>query len=481
MNSLHRQIGRITNKGGGDKSSVSVLLNDYEDADKVLTKIIEASKAWRDAWVSILGINVSTTTLFEELYNPIVGAGDGHGRDPVMTPRAQLDRTSKLKDVYTDLKTDLLEEVNMMESRVIKPATEAKDHIQPIRKIIKKRDNKRLDWERYIDKVNNYQRKVKRTDRENAVLVKAEQELVQAAEEFKIADESLRETLPPIIAAAFSILPHLLAVQIMIQNTILAQYYTAVHNYCEDTGFASPPPPMEEVIATWNTNFKPIQQEIEGIPVLARGRAIHQSMAIGDDGTRKPTITGMNVRNGLANRMPSSSNLSSQPVSPHPEKRVMRIPSSNTIPTFTPPTPAPEPSPSREPSRGPSRGPSREPSPKPVYSPPDYSSHLTPVSSYSAHSPAGPSMDYFQRTSSSTSVTQKKKPPPPPPKRIGSQNFGIFAVALYDFQGQNEGDLAFKEGDQIRVVKKTDSVDDWWEGELRGVKGSFPANYCKLA
>jgi len=463
MNSLHRQFGRLTHKGAGDKASVSVLLNDYEDADKVLTKIIEASKAWRDAWVSILGINVSTSTLFEELYNPIVGAGDGHGRDPVMTSRPQLDRTSKLKDVYTDLKTDLLEEVNMMESRVIKPATEAKDYIQPIRKVIKKRENKRLDWERYIDKVNNYQRKVKRTDRENAALVKAEEELAKAAEDFKFADESLRETLPPIIAAAFSILPHLLAVQIMIQNTILAQYYTALHNYCEDTGFASPPPPMEDVMSTWDSDFKPIQKEIEGIPVIARGKAIHQPMAIGDDGARKPSTTGLNVRNGFANRRPSSQGPGSQSVSPHPEKRVMRIPSSNQIPTVAPPAPQPTPS----------------PEPTPVYSPPDYSTHLTPASSYSAHSPAGPSMDYFQR-SSTTNPVQKKKPPPPPPKRIGSQNFGTFAVALYDFQGQSQGDLSFKEGDQIKVLKKTDSTDDWWDGELRGVKGSFPANYCKL-
>lgn len=89
-------------------------------------------------------------------------------------------------------------------------------------------------------------------------------------------------------------------------------------------------------------------------------------------------------------------------------------------------------------------------------------------------------MDYFQRSSTSNSTIQKKKPPPPPPKRIGSQNFGIFAVALYDFQGQSEGDLSFREGDQIKVIKKTDSTDDWWDGELRGVKGSFPANYCKL-
>lgn len=75
-------------------------------------------------------------------------------------------------------------------------------------------------------------------------------------------------------------------------------------------------------------------------------------------------------------------------------------------------------------------------------------------------------------------IKEKKKPPPPPPKRMISQF--LYAEALYDFQGQSQGDLSFKEGDQIQVVKKTDSTDDWWEGKLNGVKGSFPANYCKI-
>ena len=70
----------------------------------------------------------------------------------------------------------------MMDARIIKPATDAKDYIQPIRKTIKKRENKRLDWERYIDKVNHASKKMKRTDRENAALVKAEEELSKAAD-----------------------------------------------------------------------------------------------------------------------------------------------------------------------------------------------------------------------------------------------------------------------------------------------------------
>lgn len=125
------------------------------------------------------------------------------------------------------------------------------------------------------------------------------------------------------------------------------------------------------------------------------------------------------------------------------------------------------------------------------------------------YSPAGPRSDYFSSTASpqprrpstastttSTPLTpqyqnpqqtsslafaaaaaaSKKKPPPQPPR---PKTAVLFVTAVYDFAGQGDGDLAFCEGDKIRVLEKTESTDDWWEGELRGVKGSFPANYVE--
>ncbi|KAF7959687.1 hypothetical protein EAE96_001301 [Botrytis aclada] len=497
MNSMHRQIGKIRHKGPGDTAKVSVLLSDYEDANKMLNMIIEASKAWRDAWVSILSSQLNTAESFEELYQPIVGTSDAHRDNPAITPRQQMERTIKLKETYTELKTDLLEEVMMMDSRVTKPATEAKDFLQPIRKTIKKRENKRLDWERYIDKVNKGSAKMKRTDRENAALAKAEEEQGRAAEAFKDADAHLRETLPPIIAAAFSILPHLLAVQIMIQNTLLAQYYTALHNYCEAVGLPSPPPPMEDVIAVWNQDYHPIKQEVELIDCIRRGKAVHQPMNVSDESatpsSNSKSITGLNVRNGFSRRPSNQSMSTNRDPSPNPSISTTysdarsprpdhpppirsasrpRIPSTQqTVPVFSPPAT----------SEKDYNEPLRTPTPS------DYSNHLTPVSTHSSsYAPAGPALDYFQRGSTNEGVAVnsaigKKKPPPPPPKRLGSSQGGVFVVALYNFEGQGEGDLSFKEGDKIRVTKKTGSTDDWWDGELRGVKGSFPANYCKSA
>ncbi len=36
------------------------------------------------------------------------------------------------------------------------------------------------------------------------------------------------------------------------------------------------------------------------------------------------------------------------------------------------------------------------------------------------------------------------------------------AVALFTFEADQPGDLAFKKGDIITVLKKTDSDNDWW-------------------
>lgn len=61
--------------------------------------------------------------------------------------------------------------------RVIRPATDALDFIQPIRKTIKKRENKRLDYEKAQDKVKKLQKKISRTTKEDVALAKAESDM----------------------------------------------------------------------------------------------------------------------------------------------------------------------------------------------------------------------------------------------------------------------------------------------------------------
>ncbi|CAJ0580881.1 unnamed protein product, partial [Mesorhabditis spiculigera] len=50
-----------------------------------------------------------------------------------------------------------------------------------------------------------------------------------------------------------------------------------------------------------------------------------------------------------------------------------------------------------------------------------------------------------------------------------------FVQALFDFQPQEEGELAFKRGDIIKLLSRDD--ENWWEGKLNEQTGMFPSNY----
>ena len=274
----------------------------------------------------------------------------------------------------------------------------------------------------------------------------------------------------------------------MTQNALLGHYYTVLHTYCEEEGFPSPPPPMSDIIATWNADFTIAQQELESIPCVAGGKAVRQPLKMED---QKPhgTMTGLNIRNGYAQRRSSNQvKTLKAPVSPSNSATAAPAVSPGVSEYDGPPTP-PDSSTRPKISSVPSQT-------SLALATPNYTSHTlrspSPGDVQTIHAPAGPRSDYFSRdrlpsnsslatTSSIASIAAgKKKPPPPPPKKRPSEQ-GVWVAALYDFPGQGEGDLSFREGDRIKVVKKTDSLDDWWEGELRGVRGSFPANYCKAA
>lgn len=64
---------------------------------------------------------------------------------------------------------------------------------------------------------------------------------------------------------------------------------------------------------------------------------------------------------------------------------------------------------------------------------------------------------------------------PPLPTLPVNEEKGRFVKALYSLDTAVDGELDFKEGDRIQVIKEDPS--GWWDGCLNGKIGKFPSNY----
>lgn len=118
---------------------------------------------------------------YQGLYDPI-GSGDGSKGANTPTPDLQLTRTFALSEVYAGLKDELNKEVVAIDTQIIQPATDARKCIQPIKKTIKKREDKMVAYEKAQEKVKKLQRKTDRSPKEETALAKAENEMTQASE-----------------------------------------------------------------------------------------------------------------------------------------------------------------------------------------------------------------------------------------------------------------------------------------------------------
>lgn len=66
-----------------------------------------------------------------------------------------------------------------------------------------------------------------------------------------------------------------------------------------------------------------------------------------------------------------------------------------------------------------------------------------------------------------------------PPRGVGGATKKV--KALFDYYGDNPTDLSFKQGDVITIIsEQASSGPDWWQGEIRGVRGSFPLNHVEV-
>lgn len=100
------------------------------------------------------------------------------------------------------------------------------------------------------------------------------------------------------------------------------------------------------------------------------------------------------------------------------------------------------------------------------------------------------------RTRTSSSETEEKKPEKPLIiQSLGSKTQNVeltktdidgkikakeYCRTLFAYEGTNEDELTFKEGEIIHLINKDTGETGWWKGELNGKEGVFPDNFAVL-
>ncbi|XP_024103616.1 CD2-associated protein isoform X2 [Pongo pygmaeus] len=94
------------------------------------------------------------------------------------------------------------------------------------------------------------------------------------------------------------------------------------------------------------------------------------------------------------------------------------------------------------------------------------------------------------RTRTSSSETEEKKPEKPLIlQSLGPKTQSVeitktdteakeYCRTLFAYEGTNEDELTFKEGEIIHLISKETGEAGWWKGELNGKEGVFPDNFA---
>lgn len=387
----------------------------FQELETETKKLHDESKKYFDAINSMLNSQIEFSKAMTEIYKPISGRMSDPDSMKIEGNPEGIQACEEYEAVVKELQETLAPELDMIETRVIRPATEMLDIIKVIRKTALKREHKRLDYDRHRATLKKLQDKKDRSAKDEKALWKAEGDVEQATQDFNYFNDLLKDELPKLFQLE----------QEFIQPLFQSFYYMQLNIFYT----------LHERMQRCDIGYFDLTKEIEEAFIEKRGDIQEQAEALSivrfkTTGQRRPPKYG--GRPALeGGKQPALLTQSGEP----PASKVGSAVGS-----------VHRPSTSSDPSEGGAAAP-------PPYSPGN-----------------NPSL--------STIAAAKAKPKPPPPKpkpmRLTQAPAAETVTALYDFAAQAEGDLSFSAGDVIEIVQRTQNDNEWWTGKLNGKQGQFP-------
>ncbi|KAF3909473.1 Myosin-Ie [Arthrobotrys entomopaga] len=132
----------------------------------------------------------------QEIYKPISGRMSDPDSVIAEGNPEGIRACEEYEAIVRGLQETLSPELEMIETRIIKPADELLEIVKIIRKVLTKRQHKQLDFDRHRTSLKKLQDKKEKTLKDEKALYKVESELEQSTQEFNYFNELLKEELP---------------------------------------------------------------------------------------------------------------------------------------------------------------------------------------------------------------------------------------------------------------------------------------------
>ncbi|GAO51576.1 hypothetical protein G7K_5675-t1 [Saitoella complicata NRRL Y-17804] len=491
---LTKAVTRTPHLINGKKSSNDAIFQDaltsLKHAQHTLDILISDSTKLVAAWRKLLSPDLASAWIGLAECDP---KGDDGG---------EVEKVKAFREVMKVVEVEVGRELERVESGVVNPCRRLKEIFGIAEKAIKKRDHKKLDYDRYTNSHDKLSSKPSLSPKDQSSLDRLTADLALATETFRTHDAKLQETLPQLIALCSEFFDPMVKITWCVQLDLFTGLYRCLYEYAPGKNTV-----LDE--EGWRSNFEPIRREAETLGLirqfegrdmastylandrpsltsrLSTGKELVMGLGkkkappppppvnppkgrtgslSGEQGEARPEVPGKPSL-GLKPSLPSKPTLARPPsyASVEDEKGGLGVAAITAGMGKLGPTIGTSPT-SRRVSNGSLSPPTLKPKPS-----------LSPKPSYTTTSPSSPS------PISGGSSPKPRPPPPPPPFKRATGN-EVYATALYDFSAQQSGDLSFREGERVRVTKRGED-GGWWEGVVEGGEGgvgSFPSTYVRV-
>ncbi|KAI9705100.1 MAG: hypothetical protein M1836_006883 [Candelina mexicana] len=168
----------------------------FQELETETKKLHSESKKYFEAINGMLNHQIEFSKGVAEIYKPISGrVSDPNSIIPEGNPEG-IRACEEYESIVRELLETLQPELEMIETRVIRPADELLEIIKVIRKCAGKRQHKQLDYDRHRATHQKLRDKKEKSLKDEKAMYKAEADVEQATQEFNYYNDLLKDELP---------------------------------------------------------------------------------------------------------------------------------------------------------------------------------------------------------------------------------------------------------------------------------------------